>query len=72
MAALKKLCCRVYICFRVLVIKLISMIFNERKQQRPVISTIVDSYASIAQIFDSLKIQNVSNFHFEERAAKKK
>ena len=51
------------------------------KQQlgRSVISTIVDSYTSIfqiwfstfAQIFDSLKIQDISNFYFERRAAEK-
>ena len=41
-------------------------------------SIIVDSYASIsqdwktfAQIFDSLKIENDSNFYFEEKVAKK-
>ena len=44
--------------------------------QRPIVSTVVDSYTSVSQktfalTFDFLKIQNVSNFHFEERAAKK-
>ena len=45
---------------------------------RPVISTIVDPYTSIfeiwktfAQMFDSLKIQNVSNFYCEKRTTKK-
>ena len=78
--AFKNLYCQIYCCFHVLVIKLIQAIFTEMKQQlqRPVISTIVDSYTSVsqqrkvfAQAFDSLKIKNVSNFYFEERTVKK-
>ena len=45
--------------------------------RRPLISTIVDPYSLIfqisetfAQIFDSLKIRNVSNFYFEKRTVK--
>ena len=45
--------------------------------RRPLISTIVDPYSlifqiseTVAQIFDSLKIRNVSNFYFEKRTVK--
>ena len=66
--------------FRALLIKSVLAIFNEMKQQlrQPILSTIVDPYTSnfqilqtFAKIFDSLKIQNVSIFYFEKRAAKK-
>ena len=79
-AAFYKCYCHIQCCFHVLVVKLIWKIFNEMKQQRqrPIVSTKLDSCTSIsqelytfAQKFDSVKVQNVSNFCFEERAAKK-
>ena len=53
--------------------------FNETKLQlrRPAISTLVDLYTQLFKYdkplakYDSLKIQNVSNIHFEKRVTKK-
>ena len=78
--AFKELYCRVYCYFYVLLIKMIQAILSELKQQlwRPVYSTLVDPYTSIfqicqtfAQIFDSLKLSNVSNISLKKEPLKK-
>ena len=74
LAAFKMLFCRVYCCFRVIVIKLISTIFNEMKQQLrwlvnsaivySSISSIFQIWCTFSQIIDSFKIHTKNHTFF--------